>query len=270
MATSPTTVKDIFQTAVDELKARNPRLSLRAIAKRLATAPSYVSEVLSGKKTLSVEMAARIADKLRFDQELANLFISLAELESTKDDALRSRLSARVTSLQKRASVRKISSTAFSPISDWFYFAILEMTQLSGVKLKADVVAARLGLTVETAQTALDKLIENGLLEKGPQKTLQKSDQRLNVSSETRNDDLRKFHKQLLAKASEAVDTQTNKEKFIGSETFAFDSSQLPTANQILEDCFSRLVLLASQSPNKDSIYHVSIQMFRLTKGTAT
>lgn len=266
MDSSYSSTKDLFQQAIDDLKSRNPQLSMRAIAKRLSAAPSYVSEVLSGKKSLSTEMAARIAEKLKFNQEHADLFIALAELESSKDDALRKRLAARITSLRKRADVKKITSTQFSLISDWYYFGILELSQLPEVKLTPALVSDAFGISVDAATAAIDKLIENGLLVRGADRSLRKSDARINVSAENRNDDLRKFHKQFLAKAIDAVDTQNTTEKFIGSETFAFDSTQLSTANQIIEECFSRLVLLASESTKKDSVYHAGIQLFRLSK----
>lgn len=259
--------KELLNQAIEDLKAKNPQLSLRAIAKRLSTAPSYVSEVLNGKKLLSVSMAARIAERLKFTKEQADLFITLAELEGSKDDALRSRLTAQITGLRKRVSIKRINVGEFSPISDWYYFAILELTRLKDFSLTPQAIALHLGVTTEMAEGAIEKLLVSGLLTKNEDGSLAKSDARITFNSENRNDDLRKFHKQFLAKATQSLETQSNKEKFVGSETFAFDSNQLSAANQIIEDCFSRLVLLASQSETKDSVYHAGIQMFRLTKG---
>ncbi|RYZ69650.1 MAG: DUF4423 domain-containing protein, partial [Proteobacteria bacterium] len=71
----------------------------------------------------------------------------------------------------------------------------------------------------------------------------------------------------MLSKAIESLPTQSPQEKFIGSETLAFDSTRLAAASEIIEDCFSRVVKLAAESEKKDSVYHIGIQMFRLSRG---
>jgi uncharacterized protein (TIGR02147 family) len=263
---SQQSAKQVLKNAIDEIRVRNPRLSLRAVAKKISVAPSYLSEVLNGKKALSAATASRIAANLKFPRELSELFLALVELELSKEPTLRTKLAAKVTALKKRVAVKPLSEDQFSEMSDWYHFAILEMSQLPDMDLKPSVVASALDIPEEKAKAALKSLVKNQHLVAGPDKRLKKSAPRLNVSSEVRNESIRTFHKQMLSKAIFAVDKQSNKEKFIGSETFPFDSTQLEAAKEIIEDCFSRLVLLAGESEKKDSVYHLGIQMFRLTK----
>jgi transcriptional regulator with XRE-family HTH domain len=65
----------------------------------------------------------------------------------------------------------------------------------------------------------------------------------------------------------ETLDHQDNKEKFIGSETMAFDPDDLPKVTQALEECFSKVLDIASKSKNKKRVYHLGIQFFNLSTG---
>ncbi|RYZ75147.1 MAG: hypothetical protein EOP05_08575, partial [Proteobacteria bacterium] len=111
--------RTILQQSIEELKARNPRLSLRAIALMLKTAPSMLSEVLSGKKALSAGAAARISRTLGFSPEKTEQFLTLIQLESAKGEDLKNRLKAKLTGLNQRAPVKTLRTTTFSLISDW-------------------------------------------------------------------------------------------------------------------------------------------------------
>ena len=70
----------------------------------------------------------------------------------------------------------------------------------------------------------------------------------------------------MLNKAHSAIVEQTNKEKFIGSETFPMASEDLDEAKDIIENCFQQLLQLSTRSKNRNQIYHAGIQMFQLNK----
>ena len=70
----------------DHLRRRqeiNPRYSLRAFAKKLGISPSKVSEVISGKKRISVERGEDVAKKLGLLGKEYELFVISVQLEST-------------------------------------------------------------------------------------------------------------------------------------------------------------------------------------------
>lgn len=71
----------VLQAAFDERKLRNVKYSLRAFSRDLNIAPSYMSEVLKGKKKLSSESACKIALKLGLDDGEFIKFLSSTVLE---------------------------------------------------------------------------------------------------------------------------------------------------------------------------------------------
>ena len=69
-----------------------------------------------------------------------------------------------------------------------------------------------------------------------------------------------------MLKAIHSLTTQSPAEKFIGSETFAFDVADLSKASEIIEECFSKITALAGTKKNKKNVYHMGVQLFNLTK----
>jgi hypothetical protein len=69
----------ILRTVWLARKDRNRRYSLRAFARQLQLSPSFLHEILHGKKRLSRRTAERVASTLKFDTELKDRFIKAAK-----------------------------------------------------------------------------------------------------------------------------------------------------------------------------------------------
>lgn len=78
---------------------------------------------------------------------------------------------------------------------------------------------------------------------------------------------MRNFFRQMMQKASEALETQTPKERVSGYETLAFSPEALPKAKEIIEKCFNEMITLGRQYPKKKDVYHLAIHFFNLTNG---
>lgn len=86
------------------------------------------------------------------------------------------------------------------------------------------------------------------------------------VESKTPNAALRAFHRQTLGKAIDSLETQGPNEKVIGSETFAIDCDLLPEFRALADHFFNEALALAQKSKNKNQVYHLGVQFFRLTQ----
>ena len=126
--------------------------------------------------------------------------------------------------------------------------------------------AAALGISKTEAQYAIDRLIRLELLVINKKNKLHKASNILLSNSDIPNSALRKYHEQTLLKAIHSLTTQSPAEKFIGSETFAFDVADLSKASEIIEECFSKITALAGTKKNKKNVYHMGVQLFNLTK----
>jgi uncharacterized protein (TIGR02147 family) len=263
-----TNYRSFLKTIISDKKKKNPSYSMNALALQVGLGQSALSQVLAGKKNLSMESANRIANKLALTEVESEYFKVIIQIEVTKDFELKKSLLARAQSLNPIQEVRELSVDFFSTIADWYHLAIKNMIGLEGFTFTSAAIAKRLGISKLDAEVAIERLIRLEMIELDP-----KNPNNYRVvknytitRSAIPNDALRKFHRQMLEKAIDSLTTQSPQEKIVGSETFAFSPELLPAANVILEDCFRKMTDLAKKSKNQTEVYHLGLQFFNLTK----
>ncbi|MGZ6478240.1 MAG: DUF4423 domain-containing protein, partial [Bdellovibrionales bacterium] len=77
---------------------------------------------------------------------------------------------------------------------------------------------------------------------------------------------IRKYHRQMLTKAIEAIDQQDVREREFQGVTVAIDHRQLPEAKAALEKFVMRFNQRFSKSPKATAVYQMSLAFFRLDK----
>ncbi|MFN8846240.1 MAG: TIGR02147 family protein [Bdellovibrionales bacterium] len=244
---------------------QNPRYSMRAFAKNLNLAPSFISDILNGRKNLSIQSAFKISEGLKLTIKETTYFQLLVRLEAAKTQEEKLKITRELEPIFNKKKTTDLSLDCFRIIADWHHTAILEMTNLTDFEVTASSVSKYLKVNKLEAQTALDRLERLELIYLDPQNKYQKSQPSLLVQSLNPNEGLRHFHKQMLLKAIDSLSMQNNKEKFIGSETFAFDEKSLAEVSEVFEECFTKVVQIAKRSKKKKHVYHLGIQFFKVT-----
>lgn len=259
--------RDLLRSELVERIKKNPSYSLRAMAKQVGVAPSLLSNVISGKKNLSPERALTVAKALNFSTKNRGHFISLVQLESTKSEELKIELLEKLNSAGIGNPSFAIDLDQFKSIADWYHLAILELSHVYGMQMKPLAISQALGISRWQAEEAIQRLIRLDLLELNKRTgKLEKTLERVVASSSVQHAALRKYHEQMLAKAAASLTQQTPDERWIGSETFAFDPKDLGQAAEILEECFAKLIALSAGAKKKTQVYHAGVQLFRITR----
>jgi len=246
--------------------AKNPSYSLRAFARKLGMAPSSLSEILSGKKRISHEMALKIAGQLNLKEKETRYFSLLADIESAGSESLREDLTKQIQKLNRHRAVATLDVEIFRAVSEWYHIALMEMTRLPHLDFEPRKLARQLGITAVEVNAAIQRLEKLELIEKDAKGRYRKVQDNVLFSTPGKNEALRKYHQQMLMQASKALEKQEPSERFVGSETFIFDEKLLGDANAILEECFEKMVELATRSKNPKHVFHLGIQLFSLTK----
>lgn len=151
-------------TLAEKAKSREG-YSLRGFSEKIGVSNSFLSEVLGKKKSLSVELAFKIAVKLDLTETETQYLCFLVQLEQEKDPAFREELSKRLIALNPKRKAHDLSVDLFKVIADWYHHAILELTYLPGFKFEAKTVAKKLGITKVEAEIAMERLVRLELLE---------------------------------------------------------------------------------------------------------
>ncbi len=227
-------------------KARNERYSERAFARTLGLSPGFLKLVFQGKRSLSLDKAREVADRLGWTGLEAEAF--LASLQKEKDGPR-----------SAGATVKQ-----FGEISDWFHFAIVELLKIKNKKWGAAEIAKRLGISRAEADYALQLLREHGLIQA-------KAGEYRSVATQYvvpafSSSGIRKFHRQMLEKAIAAIEEQKVEERRLRSLTLAVDSARMDEAAQMIKDFMQRFERRFTTG-KPDRVYQLTLAFFGLDKG---
>lgn len=248
-------------------KSIQPRFSLRALAAKVKVAPGFLPMLLSGSRSVSVEVLERIGAELGLAKEERRYLQDLRTLTESSSQALR--LEA-LEGLQKAKSYgeknpRELEMRQY--LTDWFNVAIREMVNLEGFKLDAKWIRAH--LKVKVPLTEIEKsiafLLKAGFIEKKSGK-VQVVDKKLECTGSVFRIVFSQFHREMLKLASDALDTVAFEERSITGLTFPIPKSRYKEIFKILDETLDRIDAISAESKGNDSVYHVGISLFPLTE----
>jgi len=250
--------KQFLSEELAKRQKANPRYSLRAFARHVGLSPGELSELLNGKRKLSVKSAVRVAKALSLNSTESKHLLYLAQLD--RGDGLD------ILPGETAAKTREeVSADLFELVSDWVCFAVLNLGDCAGFSWKPSFIAKRLGVTVQHVQLALDRLERVGLVKNNAGKRSIDREQVIatgNVPSEA----IRTYHKTMLAKAADALDFQKLNEREISGIGFAVDPKNIESLKKDISE-FQEHLMEKYQNGKKTEVYQLEIALFRLTEG---
>lgn len=253
--------RSILNNLLKRLSRDNPQYSMRAFARDCQIAPSSISRVLNYKQHLSYETASIITHKHFKTIAEKNLFISLFQLETSKNDTIKDLAHKRISRHSKTLSIQ----TLYPAIFDWYFVAILDLVSLDTPFKGPAQISKALGISHLQAKQAIEQLINLNLLERKNER-YQKSYRDLELVSATPSYHLQNIHRQMIGKALDSVNDQSTEERYLRSNTIAINRDDLDELRSLV-DSFSRSVQdIATRSNLKNVLYQLNIQLFKLTK----
>lgn len=218
----------------------NSRYSLRAFAKTLQLDPSSVSQILSGKRNASPQMMEKICAKVGWPLSYH------PQQKSNADYFL-------------------LTQDAFAAISDWYHYAILDLTLTKGFKSDTGWIARKLGISHSEAQIAVERLKRLGMLVE-ERKILKKGKSHYaNYTPGQTSEAHREYQRQILRKALEAVDTCDPEDKDITCITIAANPKKLEAAREKIKK-FRRDLCAFLEDGTGETVHVMAVQLFPLTK----
>ncbi len=259
------TYRAVLRGFFEQRCQKNPNYSLRSFARDISIAPSSLSEVLSGRYNLSRRSALNIAKNLGFDDEETSIFCCLVDLENTRSKTIREKAAIRLKKFTSQAKYSEISLETFKIISDWYHFAIVELTVLDDFKYSIDWIAEQLDITPEQVSEAINRLIKLGFVaEEGG--TLKPLKDFTSTKEDTPSEAIRSFHNQIINKALNSLHNETVNDREISSVVIAVRKKDLPMAKDMIRK-FKRDFISQMQAPDgQDQVASLAIQFFGLTK----
>ena len=230
---------------------RNPAYSLRSFAKAVGVSPSFLSKILNGQRRITEGVFEKITTNLHLTPSVLNNFKLTGNTFAESDQ-----------------NFRNLQLQYFKIISDWYHYALIELTNLEGFKNSPVWIASKLGITVNQAKAAIDRLLNLELL--------QLKDGQLRPTSggntTTKNDftDLafKKMQDDLLKKAITALWNEDFSTRDHTSISMAINPDDIPEVKNRLTKMRREICkyLERPQTKKPTQVYNLSLSFFALSK----
>lgn len=255
-------VQKLLHTKYEEIRGKNSAFSLRAFARRVEVSPSTLTRILNGERRVSRALADRLCAKLLLDpQERADVLDGFPQ-RRTYRKALNApgKIQDRVDS-----SYLRLTADQFKIVSEWYHFAILSLTRTEGFKSEPSYIASRLGITLDEAESALERLQRLNMIEKNPEGQWVRSAPRYRTTDDVLNLSLQKSHRLNLEIAGEALTNVPVELRDFTAITMPASPKLLPKAKALIRKFQDDLCALLETEPGTE-VYKFCAQLFPLTK----
>lgn len=253
----PQHFSEILKDKFHKRALKNQNYSLRAYSRDLGLTSGHLSDILNRKTGISLEKAKQISLKLSLSAPDENLFLTLVKMNSTSGPNIETN-----QILSHDSSYITLADDYYRVLTEWFYFAIVELVRVQDFQNDDNWIANRLGINLYDVRPAIERLLRVELLKDIDGELLQTYDYFISPSG-TPLDTAKKFHKQILSKAIEAVDKQAIEERNFTSGFLRVRKEDLPKIGEKIKEFRRQMASEIESGEGHDCIYAFSIQFFR-------
>lgn len=230
---------------------KNPSYSLRAFARSLSVEPSALSQIINGKRPISGKMKLRLGSALGLSSDALRVF-------STGEE---------ISDLNRQ--FQNITLDTFALISDWYHYAILELTHIKGFKSDNEWIAKRLGITKSEVNIAVERLFRLGLLAQNKNrnwKDTSKDGHLTHLTKSVSSSAAKKYQRQLLELSGNSVYEVDLQKRNHTSMTLRFALKDMQPAIDYISRFRREFAEKFESKIRAEEVYQLQISFFPLTK----
>lgn len=260
------TWRDFLRERFRTLKAAQPRFSARAFARRAGIgSPSYFQLVVDGERQLSTEYAERFAAGLGLDAYLTRCLVTSVALEGAASGKRRDQLAKALSDLRRRSETgRKMLPSHVKILSDPLTLKIYLLAQSKVFKLAPAWIRRELPATTsdQGVEERIELLLASGLWVREGAKVRTMAPT-VRTGDLLAGSDLKTMHKNLLAAAAAALDTQGAERRVAGSRTFLCDPKVMAGVQEKIE-AFKQDLEASFENLAGTAVYQLHVSFFEL------
>lgn len=240
-------LREFLQDSLMQGKLKNPQYSLRALARKAGLSPAALSEILNGKRRVSLERAKSVLERLG---------AGLDKIDDIISDIDKGTVSSKKT--------YQLAIDQFYLISEWYNFAILSLAETEDFDDDPNWIAERLNISAVNARKSLERLERLGALKRNRKGQLVTTGTQLATPDEIANRGLRQQHLEILEKCKDSLEqNQVHERDFLGV-TMTLDPQDLPLAKKSLREFMVKFCSRFEKGKKKE-VYRLNLQFIPLT-----
>jgi transcriptional regulator with XRE-family HTH domain len=234
---------------------KNPRYSLRSFARSLGVDHSLLAKILRGERRVSAGMIWKVGQAINIKPEQLTKW-SIESRENREGRKVRFNI---------------LKNGKLSILTEWYHFALLELTLLPEFSTQPQWIAKKLQITVAEARMAIDRLQESGRLTINENGEWVLGDPNNSWADLKATNEIRKrLQKQFLEKALTAIDSVPFEDRENGSMTMAISRKMIPHFKNRIEEFKKSLLAEAEMASNYDAVYQVCVAFYPISTITKT
>lgn len=254
---------------LEYVKRGNPRFSYGSWAVRMGlSSTASLTRLVKGDRFPGAEITRRLCEYFRFSERERRYFENLVLLERVKGDPeLKPLVVEKLLAVNHKRKFQALDHETFRMISNWYYFAIRELSQRGDFIRDPKWIAEQLQFKVSRREVsrALKTLESLGLIQSRPGKPSGKALSDVDWESDVAGEASKRNHEQSLENAKLALrEVELEAREFV-SACFNLESRQIPLAKTLIREFKERFIRTLERPHEGDATYQVQIQFFPLT-----
>jgi len=251
-------------------RAKKPAgFSYRAFSRRAGLgAPNYLKLVIDGQRNLTPEMAARFADACSLDGESAQYFLALVEFNQAQDSQARDTAYEKLSGFRRYRKAQRLELAHAAYHANWYVPAVRELVGSGAFREDPEWIASILWPPIKPADAAraLETLLELELVVRDEDGKLRQQSTIVSTGAQTAGMHIGNYHREMMRKAADAIDTVPAALRDISSLTLCLDDKALGQLKERLARLRRELLELSHTPGAACQVVQLNLQLFPLTQ----
>ncbi|MDH4468150.1 MAG: TIGR02147 family protein [Bacteriovoracaceae bacterium] len=257
-----------LKSELSERINKNYRYSMRSFAKTITVDPGDLSRILNGTKILTPAIAKKIISKLSFSTDDKEKFLSSVAEAYEKQGVKRK--SFAVKSIIRKSKLKAISedltAEKFRIISDWHYFAILQIIKVEGFIHDTKWISKHLNIPELEAKMALQRLLSLRLIKNDSGKLIRTNEVITAGDTAFTSSAHQKRIKQITEKSIFSLENDPISLRNHSTMTISIDPEKISLAKEMIQHFMDDLEKVLETK--KKTVYELQINLFPLQRSS--
>lgn len=257
--------REFLSARLSQMKARDKKYSLSFFSKHLGTSETYLKQVVSGRRTLSLEKAKLLAARIELDESEFPFFLTLIMREGAKTKELKDYFDSVLLSLRERAKILYSTDVAakciFHNALTWEIYTLAATKDFKNDSRWISGALKQSGATSKAVEEALQLLLQKGAL------TFDENSKALtkNVIFNDTQEITDAYRTAFLRAASHLAKGRDAADRF---DTFcmAIGGPELAQCDRVLQEAKEKIVQIVKSGQNKDRIAWFNVSLFQSSR----
>ena len=250
-------------------KQRRPAFSYRFFS-RLAglRSPNFLKLVMDGERNLGAETVPKFIHALGLTGEAAAFFADLVTFTQAQSVAEKNRAFERIAASRRWKSARRIDGALFTYLSQWYHPAVRELTAREDFREDPKWIAKQLRprISPTEAQKSLALLLSLGLVVREEQTgRITRGEPTLTTEHEVSSLAVKNFHRQMLERASDSIDTAKSYERDLAALTACVSKKTAALVKERIHKFREEITQLCDEDGDATAVYQLNVQWFPLS-----